>query len=599
MERNIFSEWHSAVNRLSKICASDGPLDLLIEDYLDLLKKCPTQHASFYTKELFRRIAFLHEEAWMLMNGQLVHPFQQIAYKKYIPENGITTFVKKDAERSARWIPRVKHLSICSHDGLLYLNSQRIKVCSEPCCNLVHSVIDIIHSIYLQKFSEVEKILLDTVRRELDDVLHQLTTFMQNNLLDALKEIPHFKSPEVSMASGLSKIQFKIQKQIGEPKLPDVVVLMQDVIPSSLLYDSILSGEIDHPSGFVPPEGTCTSRAVIVEAKNAKEAEMAKRDAIIQERGKAEREIAANAPKKQKNSSSTSAFKRLLEKQLADFPRPSTIDKKDDEDDDTQISKNLLSVDALQTSSKTGKHEVPGVVIAKRKAGVEQQEQEEQDQEGNNKRPFDFDNEDNNQKSYVSSFVAEMDVEDYSAVNFSFKSGSGSNKKKTVISTSAPSSPVVEEDAELRSSKEVKSTPKKRKTSAYTPTTYVEEVTETLKDKISAHSSQIVSQLPVDDDTGNPIPTDPAALSAWKIKENDKADAKVVSFFLRYVYVTVSLQMQLEDAMIDFVVRKRYIAQCPSEELLEVSNWTELFIDLRKKVCGGYVCCFPDNNCIR
>ncbi len=125
---NCFSDWHIAVERLYSICDTDGPLDELVKDYVTLLLNCPYQHASFYTKELFRRIEFLHEEAWMLMNGQLVHPFQQIAYRKYIPEDGVTTFVKNDSERPARWLPNVKRLTLCSYDGLLYLDKKRIRV---------------------------------------------------------------------------------------------------------------------------------------------------------------------------------------------------------------------------------------------------------------------------------------------------------------------------------------------------------------------------------------------------------------------------------------------------------------------------------------
>ncbi len=107
----------------------------------------------------------------------------------------------------------------------------------------------------LQPLREVEQVMLDTVRMQLDSVILKLTSFMQNELLKALKEIPQFKAPEVSMASGLSKIQFKIQKQPGEAKLPDVVVLMQDVIPKNVMYDSIIARQIEHPCGYNPPEG--------------------------------------------------------------------------------------------------------------------------------------------------------------------------------------------------------------------------------------------------------------------------------------------------------------------------------------------------------
>jgi hypothetical protein len=130
MYKNLYSLCEERVKRLADICdvEHNGPLARVLADVMDILENCPGQHAEHYVKQFFQCAAFCHEEAWMLMNSQLVHPYQKVAYRNFIyPDKTVKCFMD-GTSMSSRWISSCKDLSVLSYDGIRFLNDQCIQV---------------------------------------------------------------------------------------------------------------------------------------------------------------------------------------------------------------------------------------------------------------------------------------------------------------------------------------------------------------------------------------------------------------------------------------------------------------------------------------
>lgn len=128
---NLYEEWEQRASVLTDFMAEDGPLDLLTADLCGILEVCPREHFGHYVLEAVKIVYLVREEAWLLMNGLMLHKYQTTAYKKY-QFFGLEHFADSHLNLTSRFVPG-RPVSVLSHDGILYLHKKTLRVsfCSQ------------------------------------------------------------------------------------------------------------------------------------------------------------------------------------------------------------------------------------------------------------------------------------------------------------------------------------------------------------------------------------------------------------------------------------------------------------------------------------